>query len=623
MTSVLLVSAPFGSLDRPALGLSLLQAELRRSDVRCWSRHLGFDFADRIGADEYRWMSDQVPYTAFAGEWVFAASLAPDLDGAAYVREVLRGTWGLDARAVARVLRVREAVEPFLDACVEAAGWVDVDVVGFTSTFAQNVASLALAARLKARHPHLVTVLGGANVEGEMGEAIHRSYPSVDVVCSGEGDRTLPALIAALDAGDDLATVPGIVFRREGRSVVTGAAPLVNDLDELPVPDLDAFFADRATSTAVAGNAPRLLVETSRGCWWGAKQHCTFCGLNGGAMRFRSKSPDRVLDELRELRTRYGIGHIDVVDNILDMRYFTTLLPRLAAADLGLELFYEVKANLTLEQVQLLAAAGVRSVQPGIESLSDHVLELMHKGTTALQNVQLLRWCEEQGVVAEWNLLYGFPREDPAAYDGMLDIIDAVDFLRPPSGLGPVRLDRFSPYHEDPGGHGLVDVQPMAVYRHLYDLPDVELARLAYYFDFEHADGRRPLDYADPVVARVRRWMERGPSGELTQRADGARTVLRDTRPDTRREVVLDGWRAAAYAAADRVRSLKSLREVTGVSARELERFIEVGVHERLLLRTGDRVLALAVHRPARVLRTGGHPAEPLPSVGVATSGSR
>ena len=47
----------------------------------------------------------------------------------------------------------------------------------------------------------------------------------------------------------------------------------------------------------------------------------------------------------------------------------------------------------------------MRRIQPGIESLSDHVLKLMRKGTTALQNIQLLKWCREYGVQPEWNLL--------------------------------------------------------------------------------------------------------------------------------------------------------------------------------------------------------------------------
>ena len=68
--------------------------------------------------------------------------------------------------------------------------------------------------------------------------------------------------------------------------------------------------------------------ESARGCWWGQKHHCVFCGLNGSTMRFRAKSPDRVFAELVHQARRYRSFRFEAVDNILDMGYLTTLLPR-------------------------------------------------------------------------------------------------------------------------------------------------------------------------------------------------------------------------------------------------------------------------------------------------------
>src|SRR5205807_8166536 len=134
-------------------------------------------------------------------------------------------------------------------------------------------------------------------------------------------------------------------------------------------------------STVSSSVVPSLLFETSRGCWWGAKSHCTFCGLNGGAMAFRSKSSGRVMEELNYLVDKWHIDQVEAVDNILDMKYSNNVLPALALSPRPVHLFYEVKANLTRKQVQMLQRAGVRRIQPGIESLSDHVLQLMRKGT--------------------------------------------------------------------------------------------------------------------------------------------------------------------------------------------------------------------------------------------------
>jgi ribosomal peptide maturation radical SAM protein 1 len=597
---------PFAALDRPALGLGLLQAALRRDGVDCDTRYLAFGFTDFVGVEDYLWVASELPYTAFAGDWTFTedlygSRLAADRD---YVNGVLRGYWKLGEPEIARIMRVRGYVGPYLEHCMSTVPWDSYDVVGFTSTFEQNLASLALARRVKAAHPDVAIAFGGANWEGEMGRELHRRFPFVDFVCSGEADDSFPSLVRSLaGGGPKLSAIKGIVYRERGRTRATGAAALVRDLDALPYPDFDPFFRDRDASPTAAHVTPVMLVETGRGCWWGAKSHCTFCGLNGGAMGFRSKTAERALAEIDHLHRRYGTDTFSAVDNILDMGYFKSLLPMLAEDGASVTLFYEVKANLTREQVRLLAAAGVTRIQPGLESMSDHVLKLMGKGTTSLQNVQLLKWCREYGVVPEWNLLYGFPDETPEDYAEMARTFDAIWFLDPPSGWGPVRLDRFSPYHGDPAGHGMVGVRPMLPYRHLYPFPDEALMRVAYYFDYDYADGRDPLAYAGPVVDKVRAWIDDGDRGGVWQLERDGDAVLVDDRPPRRRTVRLRGWAAQAYEACDSIQTVRSLLrrpELDGVSPRLLTALLERLVSQRLMLRSGERYLGLAVHTPAR-----------------------
>ena len=127
------------------------------------------------------------------------------------------------------------------------------------------------------------------------------------------------------------------------------------------------------------------------------------------------------------------------VDNILDMRYFRDVLPQLRDRQLGFTLFYETKANLTKEQVKLLRDAGVLAIQPGVESLSTHVLQLMRKGVTALQNIQLLKWCKQYGVTVAWNLLYGFPGETAADY-AAIGQIDGVALAPAAAAFASVRF---------------------------------------------------------------------------------------------------------------------------------------------------------------------------------------
>lgn len=603
---VLLLNMPFGALERQALGLSLLKACLARRDVACDVRYLTFDFAGLISASDYVWVNHQLPYTAFAGDWCFTEQLygAQPAHDAEYAREVLRTTWAFSDADLRRLLRIRALAAPFIEHCLSAIDWPAYDVVGFTSTFEQNVASLALARRVAARHPALRIVFGGANWEGEMGLELHRQFAFVDYACSGEAERSFPSLIDRIARDAVPADVPGIVYRMNGQSVATPAGPPIEPLDELPVPDYADYFRDLATSGCNADVVPVLLFETARGCWWGAKSHCTFCGLNGGAMGFRAKSQARAIHELRQLTNAWGVTMVESVDNILDMRYFKDFLPAVAAADMDLQLFFEVKANLSRRHLKLLAAAGVHRIQPGIESMSDHVLALMRKGTTALQNIQLLKWCKEYDIAADWNLLYGFPGETAADYRAMLELLPSVRFLGPPSACGPLRLDRFSPYFDRPEAFGITDVRALQSYRYLYPFDEDVLRRIAYYFDFSYDSGRRADSCAQEVLRYVRGWQAEKASGQLTAgRLPDGRLRLDDSRHDaTAPWFVLDGLEQSAYEYCDRAHALPAIEShlrrafpERSFGRAELRVFLDSAVANRLMVRDEQRYLSLAL----------------------------
>src|SRR5215813_9521686 len=214
---VALVSMPFGPLERPALGLSLLKAALTEVGVITDVHYLTFRFAEFVGYDDYQWLSLVVPHTAFAGEWTFTGALYGDCaeTDERYINEVLRDTWGFDDNSIRRVRRIRSFVSTFLDHCLEAVPWTRYTIVGFTSTFEQNVASLALAHRIKARFPHLTIVFGGANWEGEMGEALHSKFAFVDYACSAEAEESFPALVMRVFARQPVENppIPGLVYR--------------------------------------------------------------------------------------------------------------------------------------------------------------------------------------------------------------------------------------------------------------------------------------------------------------------------------------------------------------------------------------------------------------------------
>jgi ribosomal peptide maturation radical SAM protein 1 len=617
MTDVVLVSMPFGPLFWPSLGLSLLQPQLASRGISTTIRYYTIPFAERIGERLYSAiaMSDRLSMREQTGEWIFSGALAEQSQEHVdrYVDEILRRRAGYlvkrdatPAALINAILRARTRVDAFLARCLDDIERAQPAIVGFTSVFQQHVASLALARHVKERLPGALIVFGGANCEGVMGAETLRQFPWVDAAVSGEGDLIFPELVTRHLAGHSISGLTGVRTQDRLRDAFAFKqftnAPVVEDLDGLPHPDYRDYFDQFEHSRFGDDWQPGTFMETSRGCWWGERMHCTFCGLNGGTMRYRSKSAGRALDEMTALATTHKDADIQIVDNILDLDYFKTLLPELAARKVDFGLFYETKSNLKRDQVRLLRAAGIKQIQPGIESFSDAILKLMRKGVSALQNIQLLKWCKEFGVAPLWNLIYGFPDEPPEEYSRMASLVPLLVHLPPPVTFNGLRLDRFSPNFEQQERFGFVDVAPMPAYEHIYHVPEPARANLAYFFRFGYRNGVNPSGYVEPLVKALRRWQRLAKESDLFSVDTGDHLVVCDLRPVASAPLtVLDAIDRAICHACDSIVEREAIgravRKTTdqAVADEAIDARLASLVARHLVIEDRGRFLSLAV----------------------------
>ena len=567
---------PFADVDRPAIGVSLLKAEIERLGFSSQIVYCNFELADLVGVELFTRISESLPSESLVGEWFFADLLFGDRipHEQDYVARVLSRF--AQPSLVAQILEARKCRQEFVDRSLARFRALAPRLVGFTTTFHQTCACLALAQRLKQEPRPPLIVFGGANCEGEMGLQLLRLFPFIDFVCTREGDVAFPLLVRNVLRDGTQAPIPGIL--RQGESTEVTTPELVRNLDHLPIPDYTDYFTRLADFPQASKINTDLLIETSRGCWWGAKHHCTFCGLNGDTMEFRSKSPARAFEEMRFLSQTYGVKRINCVDNILDVRLIQSLFPLLQESGLGLDLFYEVKSNLRYDQVALLKSGGVNAIQPGVESFSNEILRIMDKGCTGLQNIQLLRWCEELGIMPAWNLLAGFPGEPLSEYERTAELLPLLTHLHPPTSCSPIRLDRFSPLFARAEQFGLQRVRPSPAYYYVYPFGRRELASLAYFFDFDYPDDRNPNAYIGEVRKEVDDWYQvHGPctKPEEYARLDATCTEqgdvwITDTRPcapvHTR---LLTGPSADILVRCDSARNLPALLSHLEGAARE------------------------------------------------------
>jgi ribosomal peptide maturation radical SAM protein 1 len=634
MTDVVLVFMPYGTVDRPSIGLGYLAAALELVNIRTTIIHGNVLFAAKTGLKTFNFLNSSSNIDLL-GEWTFAEAAFPELNASAesYFESLHKLC---TAEEEAEVRRVRTLATPFISELVEHILSMKPRLVGCSSMFQQNTASLALLREIRARAPEIITVMGGANCEAEVGRALHSYFPWVDYVFSGECDELFPRfcqrLLGETESTVDQAAMPEVwptsVFTPESRALgITRPAglELIQNLNHLPLPSFDDYFNDVAHSGLSDVIAPAMIMETARGCWWGEKHKCTFCGLSAGTIGFRSKNADVAYREIDQLFKKYQIRHFELVDNIMDNSYYETLLPRLAEDQRKFLFFYEIKSNVTQHQVQKLADAGIAWVQPGIESLNDRLLKIMRKGNNTCHNVRLLKWSRQYGVYVMWNYLCDIPGEQDEWHQEELAMLPLLCHLQAPWNAGTsIRFDRFSTYGTHPENFGL-ELVPSRIYQYIYPLTPEQMQQQAYFFENlrpQVVNQGRPQPLMTQLRALMMEWRrlfyvsdgahiseEPSINAPELRMIDGEHGVIRieDTRPcAVQTQFELMGVTAEVYRLCDAGATVNTLLEqlsnagYNDVTELKLNSILNTLLEAKIMLLVSGRYLSLAVQWPYR-----------------------
>jgi ribosomal peptide maturation radical SAM protein 1 len=609
--------------------LGVLKSALENEGLECRTHNLFLGFAEKVGGDLYDRIS-MMPEYLFLGEWLFAAKLHNQGSANEYLDHLANcheqessflqdespgplNSLG-DPRWRETLLHIRNEVAPeFLSEELNRLESAEVDVVGFTCVVNQLAPSLAMARLWKERRPDALIVLGGASVQGEMGKECVRAFPWVDVVVDGEGEEALPELVRyhrTSRAETTSGTLPrGIFVRQDGTVTHTGDRAPIRDLDRFPPPDYSEYFQELGARPTAAPPVLWVQIESSRGCWWGEKRQCSFCGVNGRYIGYRSKSPGRVLLEIVKMSGAYRQNRLYLVDTVAGKSLLTEVLPALRDTGYDLSLFLEVRPTTGWDELLAMRDAGVTIVQPGIESFSSEALRAMRKGTDAMHNIRFLRWCRELGIDVAYNLLWGVPGESPIWYEQMAGLFPSLVHLAPPDyPPSQIVYQRHSPYFNEAVARGTT-LTPQQDYRYIYG-ENVDLRALAFLFEYPGLDQFGNAFYIRPVAGAVRDWRKRYYSANrpILSFSHGLNFVkISDSRLGKADEYVLSGPAASVFLCCQEIRSRRSIGEAIGNSwngsceAAEIDDILAELVRGRLLYCENDRYLSLAI--PERAIR--------------------
>ncbi len=599
---------PFAPPGAPSLGLTQIESVVRKRfgaavDIR--THYLNLDFFGGIGdaAFYHHAVSAEARVTG-AADWFFRSAAfpgAPDNSD----EYLARYYFGDDPESVAIadfLRRGRPQAYALLDELIARYDLASSDVVGFTLSFFQTTASIALANRLKALNPELCVVFGGPAVRGAPGRTLVDRAPAVDFVVSGAGLVSFPEMIACLLENRDvrIAAIPGVlcagVRGNPAAEDAVGAALEINTPIEL---DYTAFLDKFYASVDDPAIVPYLLFQTSRGCWRADIERCTFCGLNALDERFEAMTPECALRHIRAVLAYAGrVSYFVACDNVAPPNYFTELFPQLEARP-GVYIKYETRSDLTAAQIKTLCDAGIRCVQPGVEALSTESLKLMRKGVSAFGNIGFLKECRRFHLYAEWNILLFSPGESETVYHKYESDIPLLAHLQPPVGVFPIEFARDSCYFENAARFGL-ELEPEESLAYIYPFERAALFHLALRFADRSADTAKIDRWLGRLGESVAQWREKWnvpphQRPRLVLWSDECGTVICDSRSGAERTYRIPEEDAALLTALEQPLTLRDAAARSALPQSGVQESLDRLLAHGLLFQENGRFLALTI----------------------------
>ena len=287
-----------------------------------------------------------------------------------------------------------------------------IQVVGIGCMTCEFPAAIDEARRLKAAHPGLVIVLGGAHPSGDPEECLRTGV--VDYVIVGEGEIALVELLASIREGRVPAGIPGVWSMRDGE-IVAGGSATVPDVNELPRPAYDMVGLERYFRLDSPWHFPksRRAVQfiTERGCPY----QCSYCH-EIHTKKFRGMTAETVLDQIEWLVREYGVGELMVVDDIFnfDLERAKEICRGIIKRKLRVHLQFPngVRGDRFDEELMaLMKEAGTHYLAIAIETVSEKFQKLVRKNLKADRARDAVEWAKKHGIEVSGFFMIGFPGE--------------------------------------------------------------------------------------------------------------------------------------------------------------------------------------------------------------------
>ncbi len=292
-------------------------------------------------------------------------------------------------------------------------------VVGISMMTSTAIAGNRVARCVKEVHPDATVVVGGVHAEAMPTECLQNS--AIDIVVRGDGELTFSRIVA----GQPWRDIPGLSYRAGHRAVHNAPAPVIDQLDSMPMPAYHLVPMDKYYPAMGAyRKLPAINMLMTRGC----PGKCTFC--NSAETTLRTRSAEHVVAEIEYLKRTYGIREIQFYDDTFTifrqnvLEFCRLMIER----NVGVTWTAFVRTDCFKEDLAYaMRRAGCHQVMFGVESGDDEVLEVICKPIDRARTAAAVRLARKVGLEVRATYMFGNPTETVKSMQRSIDNALALD----------------------------------------------------------------------------------------------------------------------------------------------------------------------------------------------------
>lgn len=261
-----------------------------------------------------------------------------------------------------------------LDKMVEETSNLNPDIIGITATTPFYHIAVDLARKLKEK-TDIPIAIGGHHITVLRERAFDKAF---DYAFIGEAEKSFPIFLKEYEKNKKVTNVPGMLYRNGDEIISTGPTEIIQDLDSIPFPARHLLNYKNYYIGTLKGNKNFTTVMTMRGCPY----KCIFCNTDVFGNKIRKRSPERVVEEIKEIKDKYGINHIIFLDDTftVDKRHVMDLCDRIVKEDLKITFDCGTRANkIDEELVAKMVEAGMIRISYGLETTDSNIRRIIKK----------------------------------------------------------------------------------------------------------------------------------------------------------------------------------------------------------------------------------------------------